>query len=66
MSNKKYVQVSLTGIGGYPPKGMENYRSYRIEYGGHGRESLAEDTIFLPVNLDSDILEKLLSGDNDE
>ena len=30
------------------PKGMEKFRMYRIEYGGHAESCLVEGTIWLP------------------
>jgi hypothetical protein len=48
-----------------PPKGMKNWRAFRIEYGGHAESCIHESMIWLPpdVNLDMiDKLEEMLSG----
>ncbi len=43
------------------PKGFENWRMYRIEYGGHAKECLMECAIWLPPNSDRWELEDLFS-----
>lgn len=43
-----------------PPPGMEQWRCYRIEYGGHARECLAEGLIWLPSHVDPVVVETLL------
>ena len=59
----KFVDISIVGIGcAKPPKGMKDYRAYRIEYGGHRHECLAEDTIWLHKDLDTDDVENVLMG----
>ena len=41
------------------PKGMENWRMYRIEYGGHAEACLIESVIWLPSNSKISELENL-------
>ena len=43
----------------YPP-GMEKFRFYRIEYGGHASACLCEGVIWLPESMDPTRVEKLL------
>lgn len=44
------------------PKGMEKFRMYRIEYGGHGPNCLCEGTIWLPVGISPTFAESYLRG----
>lgn len=44
-----------------PPKGMENYRFYRIEYGGVNEASVMTGSIWLPPTFSEDRLERLLN-----
>ena len=55
------MQISLIEqmVVRYPP-GMENFRMYRIEYGGHGSACLCEGIIWLPDAVDPDVLERYL------
>lgn len=43
-----------------PPEGMREWRAYRIEYGGHGRECIIEGRIWLPPDVDPEAIENLL------
>lgn len=43
------------------PKGMEGWRMFRIEYGGHAERCLAEGLIWLPQCLDPDNAESTLN-----
>lgn len=46
-------RVSLVEYGVFRyPKGLENWRLYRIEYGGHAEMCITEGSIWLPPNLD--------------
>ena len=45
-----------------PPKGIEGWRCYRIEYGGHAQACLVEGRIWLPSRADPDSIEQLLLG----
>lgn len=52
-----------------PPKGMEDRRAFRIEYGGHAESCIYESMVWLPpdVNLDMiDKLEEMLSGESSD
>lgn len=45
-----------------PPKGMEGWREYRIEYGGFHEGCLVEGNIWLPPHADPDFIETILRG----
>ena len=45
----------------YPPPGMEGWRYYRIEYGGHARECIMECEIWLPPAGDPEVVERMLA-----
>lgn len=47
------------GVFNYPA-GMEGWRMYRIEYGGHAENCLCEGTIWLPPDADRDSFERFL------
>lgn len=47
------------GVFKYPP-GMEGWRNYRIEYGGHAENCLCEGAIWLPPDADRDSVERFL------
>jgi len=57
------IDISLVeyGVQSYP-KGMENWRCFRIEYGGHAEDCLAEGHIWLPPQSDPQQLEMFLMG----
>lgn len=62
-SKYKYVSVSLTGEGimnyaALPPE-LDQWRRYRIEYGGHAMSCFMEQTIYLPPYADAFILDLL-------
>ena len=40
------------------PRGMDGWRMYRIEYGGHAENCLCEGTIWLPPYADRDLGER--------
>jgi len=42
------------------PKGMENYRMYRIEYGGHAESCVMVGSIWLPQDMSPDVIEAIL------
>lgn len=42
------------------PIGMEGNRFYRIEYGGHAQDCLAEGTIWLPPHVNQEDVEEWL------
>ncbi len=44
------------------PEGMEGWRMYRIEYGGHAQYCLVEGTIWLPSNVDAREFEKYMGA----
>lgn len=48
------------------PKGLENYRFYRIEYGGHAMDCVYEGAIWLPENVDREEIEKLINTERDD
>lgn len=60
------MRVSLVeyGVRNYPP-GMEHWRLYRIEYGGHAEACLCEGLIWLPENMIPEVIEEAL-GDKPE
>lgn len=62
----KRVEVSLVGESGYPPKTMEDYRYYRIEYGGSNKECLTEGGIWLPIDCPPELLQFLLGTEATE
>ena len=43
-----------------PPRDMDNWRMYRIEYGGHAENCIIEGTIWLPLYCDAYKFEKSL------
>ena len=49
------------GVFNYP-KGMEDWRCFRIEYGGHAEQCLTEGHIWLPPQADPQQLEIFLMG----
>lgn len=57
------MRVSLIeyGVRNYPP-GLENFRFYRIEYGGHAEACIQEAHVWLPKDLDPRVIEVLLEG----
>lgn len=57
------MRISLVeyGVQNYP-KGMEKFRLYRIEYGGHAESCLCEGLIWLPQGISADYFEGLLEG----
>ena len=44
------------------PKGMEEFRMYRIEYGGHAEACLVEGIIWLPEDFNPDGFEHFMEG----
>lgn len=54
------VSLIEQGVFSYP-KGMQGWRFYRIEYGGHAQNCSCEGSIWLPKYFDAEIIEKLLS-----
>jgi len=40
---------------------VEGWRYYRIEYGGHARDCIIEGGIWLPMNGDAEVVEKMLA-----
>jgi len=57
------ISVDLVEYGVFRhPKGMEGWRSFRIEYGGHAEECLTEGHVLLPPNADPQQLEIFLMG----
>lgn len=58
----KRVVVSVVGEGGFPPKGMEDYRYFRIEYGGSNKDCLVEGNVWLPVDCSPEQLEFFLGA----
>ena len=56
------MHISLVEQGVFTyPDGMEDWRFYRIEYGGHAKDCVCEGSIWLPQHFDPEIIEKLLS-----
>ena len=54
-------RVSLIQYGVFKyPKGLEHWRCYRIEYGGHAEDCITEGSIWLPPNLDPREVEQLI------
>ncbi len=54
-------RVSLIEYGVFRhPHGLEGWRLYRIEYGGHAEDCITEGTIWLPPNLSARAIEDLL------
>ena len=47
------------GVFNYP-EGLEGWRLYRIEYGGHAENCVYEGMIWLPPTLNPEEIEKLL------
>lgn len=46
----------------HPPRDMENFREYRIEYGGIHENCRVEGNIWLPMHADPDMIVALLRG----
>lgn len=44
-----------------PPHNMEDWRMYRIEYGGHAEECNVEGVVWLPPLVDADEFEIMLN-----
>lgn len=44
-----------------PPPGMENYRAYRIEYGGCNKDCIIEGRIWIPAHIDRERIEDILN-----
>jgi len=56
------IDVSLIEYGVFHfPEGMENWRCYRVEYGGHAEDCKCEGQIWLPPDLDPEVVERMLS-----
>jgi hypothetical protein len=45
----------------YPPKGLENYRFYRIEYGGANEDCVYEGALWLPKHVDRKEIEEIIN-----
>jgi hypothetical protein len=45
-----------------PPRNMEGWREYRIEYGGIHQDCLVEGSIWLPRHADPDAIVAILKG----
>jgi len=43
-----------------PPEGMEGWRMFRVEYGGHAERCLVEGVLWLPGLVDPQIMEDAL------
>jgi hypothetical protein len=57
------MRVSLVEYGVFNyPKGMEGWRMFRIEYGGHAESCVCEGHIWLPRGVNPEDIERLLSG----
>ncbi|MCU7800298.1 MAG: hypothetical protein KZQ70_09175 [gamma proteobacterium symbiont of Lucinoma myriamae] len=64
---RKVIDVSLIGMRTHKhPPGMENWRYFRIEYGGSRHQTLAEEGLWLPPNLDEEEIENLLMKAQEE
>lgn len=44
------------------PEGMEHWRMYRIEYGGHAERCLVEGVVWLPEDFDPEAFERHLEA----
>jgi len=65
--NNDVIPASLIWMAVFhPPEGMENYRAYRIEYGGHAMACIMEGTIWLPPGVDPREIEKILMKEERE
>lgn len=54
----KKLPVSLVEQGVFHyPKGMEGWRNFRIEYGGHAEKCIVEGVIWLPPQISADTVE---------
>lgn len=56
---KQRVSAIEYGIFKYP-EGLEGWRCYRLEYGGHAEACIRECVIWLPPNLDVREIETLI------
>lgn len=57
----KKIDIGLIEYGVFNfPEGLEGWRLYRIEYGGHAESCVYEGTIWLPPHVDSTEFEKYL------
>ena len=54
---KQRVSLVEHGVFRYP-EGLEGWRNYRIEYGGHAEDCITEGSIWLPPNVSSHALEE--------
>jgi len=65
MFSKQRVSLVEYGVFRYP-KGLEEWRCYRIEYGGHASDCITEGHIWLPPNLSPQAIEDLITFYADE
>ena len=56
------MRVSLVEYGVFNyPKGLEEWRCFRIEYGGHAENCITEGHIWLPPDTPPEVIERILS-----
>lgn len=56
-----FVSLVENAVYRYPCKAMEGWRFYRIEYCGANQDCCIEGGIWLPPEMDSDVIEELLT-----
>ena len=49
----------------HPPEGMEGWRAYRIEYGGHAEACVMSGSIWLPPGVSQEAIARILRGESD-
>ena len=62
---KQRVSLVEYGVFRYP-KGLEGWRCYRIEYGGHAENCVKECTIWLPPGCTAEQCEEMINGAQQE
>lgn len=58
--NHSLVEEAVLNPGALP-ECMRGMRRYRIEYGGHAEDCVMEQLIYLPPEVDPDLIEQLLN-----
>lgn len=61
---KTDLPVSLVWMAVFQyPERMEGWQAYRIEYGGHAVDCVCEGMIWLPPDVDPDVIERAIRGE---
>lgn len=63
ITRSTFKTIELTHEGGYPPKGLEDHKCYRVEYGGTNKDCVYETVIWLHKDTDEELVELALNGE---